>query len=308
MDVLFLGTGAGMPSKERNVTSTVLKMLEERGTIWMFDCGEGTQHQILHSSLKMRKLEKLFITHLHGDHIYGLHGLLTSRAFQGGETPLSIYGPPGIRKWVEVGLEVSDAHLNYDLHIEEIEEGMIFEDEQVKVHVLKLDHRIDSYGYRIEEKDRPGKLRLDKLKQWNVPPGPIYADIKKGKPVRLDDGTLIPASDLLLPSTKGRCVSILGDTRICENSKALCKDADVVVHEATFDSSLGDLAYKYFHSTAKEVAQMAKECNVGTLILTHISSRYNKEEEDPLLIDIGDVFSPVFVAYDFWEYRIPSTY
>ena len=156
VDFVFLGTGAGVPAKLRNVTSIVLQLLEERGTVWLFDCGEATQHQILKTALKPRKIEKIFITHLHGDHIFGLPGLLGSRSFQGGTEKLTIYGPKGIADFVNTSLKVSTTHLQYPFEIIEIEEGMIYEDEQFTVQALPLDHGIYCVGYRIVEKDSPG--------------------------------------------------------------------------------------------------------------------------------------------------------
>ncbi|MEZ0116053.1 UNVERIFIED_ORG: ribonuclease Z [Heyndrickxia coagulans] len=131
MEILFLGTGAGVPAKARNVTSIALKLLEERNAIWLFDCGEATQHQILHTAIKPRKVEKIFITHLHGDHIFGLPGFLGSRSFQGGDGPLTVYGPKGIKAFVEVSLKVSETRLKYPLEIIEIEEGTVFEDDRL---------------------------------------------------------------------------------------------------------------------------------------------------------------------------------
>jgi ribonuclease Z len=157
LDIFFLGTGAGIPAKLRNVTSIALKLLEERGSIWLFDAGEATQHQILHTSIKPRRIEKIFITHLHGDHIYGLPGLLASRSFQGGESEVTVFGPKGLKEYITISLSVSQTYLKYPLKIVEIAEGVIFEDEQFIVEARLLEHGIPSYGYRIVEKDRPGK-------------------------------------------------------------------------------------------------------------------------------------------------------
>lgn len=133
MQLLFLGTGAGMPSKQRNTSALVLKLLEERGTVWLFDCGEATQHQILHTTVKPRKIEKIFITHMHGDHIFGLPGLLGSRSFQGGDEPLGIYGPKGIKEYIEMTLSLSRTHLTYPIVYHELTEGLLFEDDSMTV-------------------------------------------------------------------------------------------------------------------------------------------------------------------------------
>src|SRR5690554_4537045 len=147
MEILFLGTGSGVPAKHRNVSSIMLKLLDERNSMWLFDCGEATQQQILNTTLKPRKIEKIFITHLHGDHIYGLPGLLSSRAFQGGDSPLTIYGPKGIRQFVNTSLKLSQSHIKYGIRFVEIEsEGVVFEDEQFVVTTKQLQHGIPSYG------------------------------------------------------------------------------------------------------------------------------------------------------------------
>ncbi|NBI27824.1 ribonuclease Z [Chengkuizengella marina] len=308
MELEFLGTVAGMPVRDRNVTSICLKLLQERGTVWLFDCGEGTQHQILKSSIKLSKLEKIFITHLHGDHIYGLPGILTSRSYSGGKSPLTIYGPKGIKNVITTVLLVSQAHLEYDLHIEEIpenlNEGILFEDKQFLVEIAKLEHRINSYGYRITEKDQPGPLLSKKLEESGIPPGPLFSQIKKGRDIILDNGEKLIASNYVGPALKGRIVVIMGDTRICENSPKLSKDADVLVHESTFTEDLHDLAYKYYHTTSLQAAQLAKKCNVNELILTHFSSRYQGERLDQLLQEAREIHENTHIAHDFWVFPI----
>ena len=180
MKIQFLGTGAGVPSTSRNLSSIALKLLDERNAIWLFDCGEGTQQRVLKTTIRPRKVEKIFITHLHGDHIFGLPGFLSSRAFQGGNTPLNIYGPVGIKEFVLTSLRISQSHLRYPIFFHEItEDGVVFEDEQFRVSCAKLNHGITSYGYRVEEADYPGELQADKLKEMAVPAGPLYGKLKK---------------------------------------------------------------------------------------------------------------------------------
>ncbi|WP_147533875.1 ribonuclease Z [Bacillus marasmi] len=305
MEIFFLGTGAGVPAKLRNVTSIVLKLLEERGSIWLFDCGEATQHQILHTSIKPRRIEKIFITHLHGDHIYGLPGLLSSRSFQGGETEVTVYGPKGLRDFIEISLSVSQTYLKYPLSVVEIEPGAIFEDEQFVVETLPLEHGVPSFGYRITEKDRPGSLQADKLAQAGIKPGPIYKKIKNGENTVLEDGTVIVAKDYLGPVQKGRIVTILGDTRKCENAAKLAHQADLLVHEATFSKEEESLAHDYFHSTTHQAAQIAIEAGVKKLCLTHISSRYDREASKQLLLEAQELFPKTDIAEDFKEFEIP---
>lgn len=305
MDVFFLGTGAGMPAKLRNVTSIALKVLEERGSVWLFDAGEATQHQILHTSIKPRRIEKIFVTHLHGDHIYGLPGLLSSRSFQGGETEVTVYGPKGIRDFLQISLSISQTYLKYPLKVVEIEEGIVFEDEQFSVEARLLDHGIMSYGYRVAEKDRPGTLLADKLKEAGVQPGPIFKKIKDGETVTLEDGRVIEPNEFLGPAQKGRVVTILGDTRFCENAIFLAKGADLLVHEATFAKGEDQLAFDYFHSTTHQAAEVAKQAEAKQLCLTHISSRYDRHAWRELVKEAAEIFPNTDIAEDFKEINIP---
>lgn len=290
MELIFLGTGAGLPSKERNVSSVALSLLQELNEVWLFDCGEATQHQILHTTIKPRKINKIFITHLHGDHIFGLPGFLGSRSFQDGEA-LTIYGPKGIKKFVETSLEVSATHLTYPLYIEEITEGIIHEGNDFTVTAARLEHGVTSYGYRIEEKDKLGELRVDKLKELGVQPGKIYQDIKNNPETVLPNGDVIQRSDVLGPNKKGHIISILGDTRNTLKHETFIQNSDVLVHEATFDQNKHELAYQYHHSTTAEAAQLALSGQVKQLILTHISARYQEEKDMTLLLqEARDIF------------------
>lgn len=304
MDVLFLGTGAGMPSRQRNVTSIALKLLAERNEVWLFDCGEGTQHQILSISLKPRKVKKIFITHLHGDHIYGLPGFISSRAFLGGED-LWIYGPKGIKEYVLTSLKISQTYLKHELHFYEfLEDGKIFEDDTFMVELKKLDHGIDSYGFRVIEKDRPGELLVDQLKQVGVKPGPIYKEIKAGKDIVLEDGTTILAKNFVGEAKKGKIVTILGDTRFCQAAIDLAQNSDLLIHEATFAKGEEELAFAYYHSTTLQAATVAKESNVKRLLVTHISSRYDLKEIKMIVNQLREVVENSDVAFDFYEEQI----
>ncbi|XQY90505.1 ribonuclease Z [Metabacillus sp. HB246100] len=307
MNVLFLGTGAGIPAKSRNVTSIALQLLEERNAVWLFDCGEATQHQILYTNIKPRKIEKIFISHLHGDHIYGLPGLISSRSFQGGESLLTIYGPKGIEEFVRTSLSVSHTYLSYPISFVEVEEGLIFEDQQFQVVTSKLDHGIDSYGYRIVEKDLPGTLLVHKVKELGVAPGPIFQKLKNGETVSLDDGRILNGTDFIGPPQKGRIITILGDTRYSKRAIELAEHADMLIHEATFSAKDDRLAHDYFHSTSTQAASIATEAKVKKLILTHISSRYqSKEEILSLCNEAKEIFLDTIVAEDFLQVEVPK--
>ncbi|WP_050615672.1 ribonuclease Z [Bacillus testis] len=304
MNFVFLGTGAGVPAKKRNVSSVALQLLEERKAVWLFDCGEATQHQILHTHVKPSKIEKIFITHLHGDHIYGLPGLLSSRSFQGGISDCTVYGPKGIKAYIETSLQISGTHLKYKLIIEEIEEGCIFEDDTFMVEAARLDHGIECFGFRVVEKDRPGELMVDRLKTLGIKPGPIYKQIKNGETVQLEDGRIVDGKEFVGEPKKGRVLTLLGDTRTCANSKKLAEECDYLLHEATFSADSGDMAYEYYHSTTAQAARTAKEAGAGQLILTHISSRYLPEEIPLLLEEARAIFPQTIIAEDFLQVEL----
>lgn len=305
MELHFLGTGAGVPSKQRNTSAIALKFLNHyKGALWFFDCGEAMQHQILYTNLKLSKLTHIFITHLHGDHVFGLPGLLGSRSFQGGTSELTIYGPKGLKAFVETALHISKTVLRYRLVIEEIEDNMSIELPEHVITIKKLEHGIDSYGYRITEKNKPGQLLVDKLKKFGIPPGPIYKAIKNGEQVQLEDGRTIDGKEFVGPEQRGKIITILGDTRPCEAAVQLAENADVLVHEATFMEKDRELAYEYFHSTSVDAAKTAKKANVSKLILTHISSRYQNDQIDLLVNEAKAIFPQTWIAKDFHVFDI----
>ena len=306
MQLEFLGTGAGSPSKQRNVSSVALRLLEERNAIWLFDVGEATQHQILNTTIRPRKIEKIFITHLHGDHIFGLPGLLSSRSFQGGNEPLTIYGPVGIKWFVVTALQVSESRLSYPLHFVEIDhEGEVFHDRGFTVIAKKLDHKIACYGYRVIEADHPGELQVDKLREMNIPSGPVYGQLKAGKTVTLDDGRTVDGKEFIGKPQKGRIVAICGDTRKTENAVKLAKDADVLVHESTFAKDEVKLARSYYHTTSLQAAEIAKRAGAKQLLLNHISARYAGKSAYQLAYQVRDVFPNTRVVNDFDVIDIP---
>lgn len=306
MELEFLGTGAGVPARQRNVTSVALKLLDERNEVWLFDVGEATQHQILKTTLKPRKVKKIFLTHLHGDHLFGLPGFLSSRSFQGGDEPLTIYGPKGTEEYVRTSLKISESHLTYPLNFVVLpEEGVLIDDATFRVECAKLDHRIASYGFRIVEKDHPGELQVEKLHADGVPAGPVYAKIKKGEVVTLADGRQIDGKDYIGHAQKGRIVTIIGDTRQCPPIERLAANADVLVHEGTFGKQEQKIARQYFHSTNINAAKVAKAAHVKRLLLTHISARYLGQAVRDLQSDARDIFKNTKVVSDLDIYDIP---
>lgn len=289
------------------MSQVVLKLLNELNEIWMFDCGEGTQQQILKTTIKPRKITKIFITHMHGDHIFGLPGFLSSRSFQGGDmTDLEIYGPKGIEQYCVQSLKLSGSHLNYRIHYHEIKQpGVIFENDKFIVKADFLDHKITCLGYRIEEKDRPGALMIEKVKAANIPQGPVYAQLKKGEQVTLSDGRTFNGQDFIEPPYKGRVVTILGDTKQVNTIPALAKNADVLVHESTFGQHERKLAKSYYHSTSEEAACVARNNNVKQLYLTHISARYIGNLAYQLQEEAQTIFPNSRVVWDLDQFEVP---
>lgn len=308
MELEFLGTGAGSPAKFRNVTSIALKLLDESNEIWLFDVGEGTQHQILKTTIRPRKVDRIFITHLHGDHLFGLPGFLSSRSFQGGDQmgPLTIYGPKGVKEFVQTSLRISQSKLSYPINYVELEdEGVILDTDRFTVEFKNLEHRIQSVGYRVVEKDYPGELLVDKLRADQVPAGPLYGQLKTGKTVTLPDGRVLDGKDYLGANKKGRIITILGDTRQVPNIETLAQDADILVHESTFGKGEGKLARNYYHSTSVQAATVAKKAGVKQLLLTHISARYVGPLVHRLEKDAQAIFANTKVVRDFDVYQVP---
>lgn len=307
MKLTFLGTGAGLPGRNRNVSSLVLKLLDESNEMWMFDCGEGTQQQILETTLKPRKVTKIFITHLHGDHLYGLPGFLASRSFQGGENDaVTIYGPRGLRDYLRVAHQVSQTHLTYQVKVVELNDdsGIAFENAHYRVTYGLLDHGIRCYGYRVEEAPHPGELLIDKARAAGVPNGPLLGKLKQREQITLDDGTRLDGNDFVAADQPGRIVTIFGDTRYCPRALPLVQGADVLVHEATYASDEEKMAYQHFHSTVKQATRLAKAGQVKTLYLNHISARYLARDIKRLQREARTVFKHATIVNDFDEFTI----
>ncbi|SNY63274.1 ribonuclease Z [Enterobacter sp. CC120223-11] len=300
MELIFLGTSAGVPTRHRNMTSIVLNLQQPTlSQMWLFDCGEGTQHQFLRTSHHPGKLDKIFITHLHGDHLFGLPGLLCSRSMQGNPSPLTIYGPKGIKEFVETALRLSGSWTDYPLTIEEISEGEVFDDGLFRVTAYPLSHPVECFGYRIEQHDKPGPLDAARLLADGIKAGPLFQDLKKGMTVTMPDGRIVNGKDYLGPSTPGVKLAIFGDTAPCPAALALAKDVDVMVHETTLEHAMAEKANSRGHSSSVQAAELAREANVGKLIITHVSSRYDWQGCQHLLAECRGVFEPCELAEDF---------
>ncbi|AEF25431.1 ribonuclease Z [Streptococcus parauberis] len=309
MELQFLGTGAGQPAKQRNVSSLVLKLLDEINQIWMFDCGEGTQRQILETTIKPRKIEKIFITHLHGDHIFGLPGFLSSRAFQASDeqTDIDIYGPVGIKNYVQTSLKLSGSRLPYQINFHEFDEsslGKILETDKFIVYAEKLAHTIFCMGYRVVQKDLEGTLDAERLKAAGVNFGPLFGKIKSGQDIVLEDGRTIYAKDYISAPKPGKIITIIGDTRKTPASERLAKNADVLVHESTYGKGDEKIARNHGHSTNMQAAQVAKNAGVEKLLLNHVSARFLSRDCRQMEKDAASIFENVKIVKDLEEVTI----
>lgn len=295
-----------MPTRSRNVSGVALR-LPQRAEFWLFDCGEGTQHQLLKSELKVSQLRRIFITHMHGDHIFGLMGLLASCGLAGNVERIDLYGPADLEDYLKACRRYSQTHFSYPVKVHAVQPGVIYEDAEYQVSCDLLKHRVPAYGYRIAEKDRPGHFDVARAQALGIPPGPIYGKLKQGETVTLADGRLIRGKDLCGPLQMGRKLAYCTDTIYCDSAVNLAREADVLIHEATFAHRDAELAYQRLHSTSTMAAQVALAAGVKQLIMTHFSPRYapgNPLEIKDLLAEARAIFPNTDLASDFWSYEI----
>ncbi len=298
MEVILLGTGAALPTKWR--ASSALVVAHE-GELLLFDCGEGTQVQFQKAELRPGKLRRIFISHFHGDHIYGLIGLLTSLQLNGRETPLDLYGPRDLADYLEYMQGFSRFKFRYAVSVHEVApraEAARWDCGAVTVSTRRLDHGIPTLGFRVEEKPKPGKFDVQAAEQLGVPPGPQRARLQAGETVRLADGSTVRPEQVLGPPRPGRKVAIVLDSRPCRNAQILAQEADLLVHEGTFDQSQAARAAETGHATVTQAAQLARDAGCKKLLLTHISARYREEDEDALLQQAKAVFPNTILGRD----------
>lgn len=280
MNLTFLGTSSGTPTQDRNVTGVALR----RAGHWdLFDCGEGTQHRLLATSLSLSRLRRVFISHLHGDHCFGLFGLLSSRAMTDAADALTVYGPPGLEAMVRGVLEASSSYVNYPLEFVTVpaEGGQVVADASGTVDALELDHRVTSLGWCLREAPRLGVFDATRAMKLGVPKGPAFGRLQRGESVTLTDGQVIEPSSVVGASRPGRTLIIAGDnrdpTRLLENTGPV----QLLVHEATYtEDVLAELGDDRGHSTAQRVAIAASAAGVENLVLTHFSPRYGRRGSD----------------------------
>ncbi len=307
MEITFLGTSSGVPTRARNVSSVALR-LPQKAEVWLFDCGEGTQHQLLRSEIKSSQISKIFVTHMHGDHIFGLMGTIASSGLAGKGQVIDLYGPSGLAEYLQASAKYSYMNLGKRLRVHQVKPGLVYEDNQFAVYCKLLKHRVPAYGYRIEEKDRPGRFNLEKAKALKIPPGPVYGRLKQGETVTLEDGRKIDGKKLCGEPEVGRKVVYCTDTVFCDAAVELAQDADVLIHEATFAHQDAEMAFERLHSTSTMAAQVALLAGVKQLIMTHFSPRYapgNNLQLSDLKQEARAIFPQTKLAYDFFTYEVP---
>ena len=307
LQVTFLGTSSGVPTRARNVSAVALR-LPQRSEMWLFDCGEGTQHQFLRSELRLSQLRRVFVTHMHGDHVFGLPGLLASLGLSGNSNEgVDLYGPDPLESYLNGVLRTSSTRIGYPLKVHRVqncaENGtLVYEDDDLMVRCTPLTHRVPAYAYRVDQKPLAGRFDIAKAKDLQIPPGPIYAQLKRGDTVTLEDGRIIDGTTLCGPERPGVSVVYCTDTVFCEAAVELAQGADLLIHESTFAHQESEMAYQKQHSTSTMAAQTAAEANVGQLVLTHLSPRYapgNAVTPEDLLKEAQAIFPNTCLAKDF---------
>ncbi|MDX5978640.1 ribonuclease Z [Vreelandella alkaliphila] len=311
MNLLFLGTSAGVPTKTRNVTGIALR--ESKGKGWyLVDCGEGTQHQVLHTKLSFHSLKAIFITHVHGDHCYGLPGILASAAMGGRKAPLTIVAPAGIKTWLEATCEVTQLCLPFALEFIASDDLPSVEFENIAVETFSLSHRVASYAYTFTERKIDAALDMEKLAQKGIPRGPLWGQLKQGVDIEFA-GEPLRSQDYLIFKNTPRKVVIAGDNDQPDLLSEACAEAQVLVHEATYTEEMAEKAGDVGHSYAKLVAAFAESIKLPSLVLTHFSPRYQfSSHASPSIEDIrkeaeGAYSGSLFLARDFGEYTLEKT-
>ncbi len=288
-EILFLGTGASVPSRDRSLPCVAVR---QGRSISLFDCGEGSQRQLMISPFSFMKIDRIFITHLHGDHILGLPGLLQTMGMSGRKDPVEVYGPTGLLKALKSMLDACEGELEYDLRIEEVEGDEEFSFDSFDVTVFRTVHNTTSVGYVYREHDRPGTFNKEKAEKLGLVPGDDFSRLQSGETV---NG--ITPDQVIGPKRPGCSLVYTGDTVPCKEIANASKDVDVLIHEATYTEEDSGLAKEHFHSTAKAAAETAAKCNVKMLALIHISNRYGDSEAS--LAEAKSVFGNTVAPEDF---------
>ena len=302
-DVTPLGVGAAIPTRDRHLSATLVR---REGRSVLFDCGEGTQLQLVRGELTRGPLDAVCITHLHGDHLFGLPGLISTLALLDRPHPLTIVGPKGVTDVLRAIPNVDPGRLPFDLTTVELVEGddgrVVFEDEHVTVEARPLDHRVPCWGYRLSERARPGALDADAARAAGVPDGEAMGALKRGEPVTLGDGRRVTPDGLVGPEQPGEVFAYVLDTAPCDGARALAHAADLVLHEATYGDEYAERAAEVGHSTARQAAETARDAGARRLLLTHFSARH--PDPAPLVAEAREVFAATDAAEELVRYEV----
>ena len=298
----ILGYNSAIPTVKSAPTAQFLEM-EER--CFLIDCGEGTQVQLRKAKAKFSKINHIFISHLHGDHVFGLPGLISSFRLLGRETPLHVYGPKGIKEMMETIFRITETHQGFEVVFHELsskKSEKVFEDNRVEVFTIPLDHRIYCNGYLFKEKPKERHLNMQEISKYPEIEICDYHNLKRGKNIQLSDGYILKNENLTKPAEPSVSYAFCSDTRYLESIIPIIKNVDVLYHEATFALEHAFRAKETFHSTTLEAATIAQKANVGKLIIGHYSARY--ENLDVLRNECQSVFPNSFLAIEGEVYPI----
>jgi len=309
MELIFLGTSSGTPTKTRNVSATALRMKDSKDW-YLVDCGEGTQHQILKTKLSLLKLKAICITHIHGDHCYGLPGLLASASLDGRKEPLTIIAPSNIKKLIETVQNFTQLNLSFEIKfidVENVAGSTITDDFEIKI--TELSHRTASYAYAFVEKNIEATLDKDKLIANSILPSPVWGQLQNNQNVTLDDGRELKSKDYLFYTRSPRSIVVCGDNDSPELLKNISPVPDVMVHESTYtEEILLKVGPEPQHSSAKRVSEFTQEMGIKNLVLTHFSARFGPDSSNsPSIADVKNealkyYSSNLFLANDFDVY------
>ena len=304
IDVIFLGTSSATPTPRRNVSS--LAVLTEKESL-LLDAGEGTQRQILHSGFRRGRIDRIFITHLHGDHFYGLIGLLSSFQLNRREEPLLLAGPVGLARYIDFMKRLSQTDFSYELIIQEWghlqEPTPVLETDDFILTAAPLRHRLFTLGYRLEEKSRLGRFDAEKADALGVPNGPERGRLQRGEDLTLADGRVVRSAELVGVPRAGTVLTFCTDTTYCPHSVALARGADLLIHECTFLPADASQARRTLHSTLDDAVRVAREAEVKQLALTHFSTRYMGDMW-PFQQEAEAAWPGVILARDFMQIHL----
>jgi len=297
--IIFLGTSSSTPSTVRSLPSVAVL---RGGELILFDAGEGLQSRIAQARLGFNRPMKIFVGHMHGDHVVGILGLLQTMALAQRSRPLEIFGPEPLRKFIECSMETLGFALTYDVRIHQLSRGKVFENSSYFVTAELAEHTDVSYAFRLQEKARPGVFRPDEARRLGIPEGPLWGKLQSGESIRLGDRIIEP-SQVMGPERRGRSFGYSGDTRPSKRLEKFFSGCDVLVFDSTYDDAHRKNARLNKHSTAAEAALLANRANVGLLVLTHFSARFN--DVSHLLLEAAENHRNVIAASDLMRFDIP---